>query len=106
MSTSTPQTSGLSKLKVAELREKLSEQGLDTQGTKPVLLARLRESLSIVSTPTKTEEAAGKTITPARRSKRISESFSDILETGGVNLLKKDSRPGTPLKKMKQELQS
>ena len=30
-------------------------------------------------------------------------SETDILETGGVNLLKKDSRPGTPLKKMKQD---
>lgn len=35
----------LDKLKVAELRTELSSRGLDTKGTKPVLLARLREAI-------------------------------------------------------------
>lgn len=33
------------KLKVAELRTELSKRGLDTKGTKPILLARLKEAL-------------------------------------------------------------
>lgn len=33
------------KMKVAELRAALSERGLDTKGTKPVLLARLKEAI-------------------------------------------------------------
>jgi len=103
MSCSTPQTGGLSKLRVGELREKLAEQGLSTEGTKPLLVARLREGLlsnspSVIATPTKTDN------TPVRRSKRTSESFSENLETSvGLGVLKGTSRPGTPLKKMKQE---
>ena len=33
------------KLKVAELRTELSKRGLDTKGTKPILLARLKEAI-------------------------------------------------------------
>ena len=111
MSTSTPQTSGLSKLKVAELREKLEELGLSTVGTKPVLLTRLKEALmtsspisSDLNTPNKKDEAT-RTGTPARRSKRTSESFTDYLETniGVSGRGQKSSRPGTPLKKVKQD---
>ena len=97
MSTSTPITSGLSKLKVAELREKLEELGLSTAGTKPLLLARLKEALT--NTPVKTggeETSITRTDTPSRRSKRISESFSESLDPSIQN-------PLTPLKKMKKE---
>ena len=34
----------IEKLKVAELRAELSNRGLDTKGTKPILVARLREA--------------------------------------------------------------
>jgi len=34
------------KMKVAELRAALQEKGLDTKGTKPVLVARLQEALA------------------------------------------------------------
>ena len=64
---STP--AALSKLKVAELRERLEAQGLSTEGTKPILLARLREGPTgpVVKTPD--------VLTPGgRRSKRLSES--------------------------------
>ena len=60
-----PQVGGLSRLKVGELREKLSEQGLSTTGTKPVLLARLKEALQVSSSPgsagapAKTEDTLG-----------------------------------------------
>ena len=38
------------KLKVAELRTELSKRGLDTKGTKPILLARLKEALTASKT--------------------------------------------------------
>lgn len=34
------------KLKVAELREELKSRGLDTKGTKPVLVKRLKKALN------------------------------------------------------------
>ena len=36
----------LDKMKVAELRAELTKLGMDTKGTKPVLLARLKEALA------------------------------------------------------------
>ena len=36
----------LDKMKVAELRTELAKRNLDTKGTKPVLLARLREAVA------------------------------------------------------------
>ena len=47
---------GLSRLKVGELREKLSSLGLSTAGTKPVLVGRLKEALQGSSSPAKTED--------------------------------------------------
>ena len=38
--------SGVSKMKVAELREALQARGLDTRGTKPFLVSRLEEAIS------------------------------------------------------------
>jgi hypothetical protein len=35
----------IKKMKVAELRDELSKRGLDTKGTKPVLLKRLEEAI-------------------------------------------------------------
>ena len=35
----------IKKMKVAELREELQKRGLDTKGTKPVLLKRLEEAV-------------------------------------------------------------
>ena len=46
----------LDKLKVVELRAALGEAGLDTKGTKPVLVARLKEHLEAQKAPA--EEAA------------------------------------------------
>jgi SAP domain len=41
------------KMKVQELRDELESRGLDTSGTKPVLLERLEEALNkTVATPT------------------------------------------------------
>ena len=50
------QAGGLSRLKVGELREKLSSLGLSTAGTKPVLVGRLKEALQVSSSPAKTED--------------------------------------------------
>ena len=50
------QVGGLSRLKVGELREKLSSLSLSTAGTKPVLVGRLKEALQVSSTPAKTED--------------------------------------------------
>ena len=50
------QVGGLSRLKVGELREKLSSLGLSTAGTKPVLMGRLKEALQGSSSPAKTED--------------------------------------------------
>ena len=36
----------IDKLKVAELRAELSKRNLDTKGTKPVLVARLKEAIT------------------------------------------------------------
>ena len=92
MSTSTPVVGGLTKLKVGELRAKLLEQGLSDVGTKPILVARLKEALqncspSIVGTPTKAEDTPG----TSRRSKRLSESQAE------------PTRPSTPVKRIRQE---
>ena len=38
--------SGVSKMKVAELREALQARGLDTRGTKPFLVSRLEDAIS------------------------------------------------------------
>ena len=38
--------SGVSKMKVAELREALEARGLDTKGTKPFLVSRLEDAMS------------------------------------------------------------
>ena len=52
MAASTPITAAtmpienLDKMKVAELRAELTKLGMDTKGTKPVLLARLKEALA------------------------------------------------------------
>jgi len=98
---STP--AALSKLKVGELREKLEAGGLSTEGTKPVLLARLRESLggSVVKTP----DVPVTTLTPGgRRSKRLSESHETPIKRGRLAEVSEASseaavRPDTPLKR-------
>jgi len=94
---STP--AALSKLKVAELRERLEAQGLSTEGTKPILLARLREGPTgpVVKTPD--------VLTPGgRRSKRLSESgeatplkrgrVTEVSEAGAET-----SRPVSPFRR-------
>merc|ERR1712064_181197 len=52
------------KMKVAELRAALQERGLDTKGTKPVLVARLQEAI----------EAEKKEPTPEPESEKVEES--------------------------------
>ena len=105
MSSSTPIAGGLTKLKVGELRERLAEQGLSTAGTKPVLVARLREALqgsspSIVATPSKAEDTPG----PARRSKRISESQAEFTgaETPVKKIKQETSRASTPVRRSRR----
>ena len=108
---STP--AALSKLRVAELKERLEAQGLSTYGTKPILVTRLKEalnkSLPLPVTPTKSEseDSLPPTVldTPKRRSKRLSVSETTervptplkktrVSETSALG-----ERPSTPLKK-------
>ena len=46
------------KMKVAELRAALQERGLDTKGTKPVLVGRLQSALDAENPPAEEEAAA------------------------------------------------
>ena len=99
-----------SKLKVGELREKLSEQGLSTTGTKPFLVARLKEALqghqgcgfsaSIAGTLTKAVETPGR----ARRSKKLSESQTEpALPASLVKTIKQEtSRASTPVRRSRR----
>ena len=106
--TSTPTPAALSKLKVAELREKLEAAGLNTDGTKPILLAGLKDSLnnSLVQTPTKSLDTPGKVDTPSRRSKRlsISETASDNLTPLKKSKVREASveRPSTPIRRSRR----
>lgn len=48
-------------MKVAELRAALQERGLDTKGTKPVLVGRLQSALDAENPPAEEETAAVET---------------------------------------------
>jgi len=106
--TSTPTPAALSKLKVAELRERLEASGLNTEGTKPILLARLKDSLnnSLVQTPTKGQDTPAKVDTPSRRSKRlsISELANDNLTPLKKSKVREASveRPATPVRRSRR----
>ena len=100
------QVGSFSKLKVAELREKLSEQGLSTGGTKPILVARLKEALqgcssspSIVGTPTKAEDTPG---TP-RRSESLSENQAEPTRPSSpVKIKLETGRASTPVRRTRR----
>merc|ERR1712106_1017540 len=50
-------TNAPDRMKVAELRSALQERGLDTKGTKPVLVARLQEAFDAEKTPSEGDAA-------------------------------------------------
>jgi len=82
------------KLKVAQLKEKLEEKGLDTKGTKPTLVARLLESLdsdNCEQTPKIEAQKVSNTPSSTRRSKRVSETIAE-------------ERPSTPVVKRSRRL--
>jgi len=84
----------LMKLKVAQLKEKLEEKGLDTKGTKPTLVARLLESLdsdNCEQTPKIEAQKVSNTPSSTRRSKRVSETIAE-------------ERPSTPVVKRSRRL--
>jgi len=56
MSTAAEELNTPDKMKVAELRSALQERGLDTKGTKPVLVARLQAALDSESAPAAEKE--------------------------------------------------
>ena len=74
------------KMKVAELRAVLQERGLDTKGTKPVLVSRLLgEDAEMMepspSTPRKRRlSSSSRPSTPVRRSRRISGDLEPAME--------------------------
>ena len=107
---STP--AALSKLRVAELRERCQAQGLSVDGTKPILITRLRDALdksSTTTTNTQPDITESLAHTPVRRSKRISDSAaaSPVVEEMTPRKRDKNSsisetlteRTGTPLKR-------
>merc|ERR1712223_405710 len=88
--------SGVSKMKVAELREALEARGLDTKGTKPFLVSRLEDAMSRDAAETEekgrvkgmketilAEAASAAPATPGRRSRRLSGEYA-ALAAGGT----------------------
>jgi len=57
------------KMKVADLRAALQERGLDTKGTKPVLVARLQDALKTETNKEKTEEMDSEVVASADEEK-------------------------------------
>ena len=106
--------SGVSKMKVAELREALQARGLDTRGTKPFLVSRLENAISkdaaeveekgrlkemketilaeVAASPSATAPS-----TPGRRSRRLSGECA-TLATAGTPVRRRllDSVTGSP----------
>merc|ERR1712244_93614 len=80
------------KMKVAELRAALQERGLDTKGTKPVLVGRLQAALDAEKPPE--EEATPKD--PADESV-VEEKKDEAMETDEDS--KEEKAEETPVKK-------
>ena len=85
------------------MRERLEAQGLSTEGTKPVLLARLRDSQSgaVAQTPGTPSGVE----TPGRRSKRLSESGPGEVRPGTPvkrGRVSDSSRPATPVRRSRR----
>jgi len=114
--------SGVSKMKVAELREALEARGLDTKGTKPFLVSRLEDAMSRDAAETEekgrvkemketilAEAASPAPATPGRRSRRLSGEYA-ALAAGGTparrrlldNVTASPSRLGSPARKTRR----
>jgi len=116
----------LMKFKVAELKTKLVSLGLDTKGTKPTLVARLKEALDAqngsneeITNSKKSEtplkrgrltSGSERPETPTRKSRRLSESMNEgrpdtptrkSRRLSGQNLV--DDRPDTPTRRNRIE---
>jgi len=85
----TEETPTPDKMKVAELRSNLAERGLDTKGTKPVLVARLVEALDAEKTPEeKAAEAAA--ATEKMETEKVEENGEAKVENGDAKEEKKE----------------
>ena len=114
--------SGVSKMKVAELREALEARGLDTKGTKPFLVSRLEDAISRDAAETEekgrvkemketilAEAASPAPATPGRRSRRLSGEYA-AFAAGGTparrrlldNVTASTSRLGSPARKTRR----
>ena len=121
--------SGVSKMKVAELREALEARGLDTRGTKPFLVSRLEDAISkdtaeveekgrlkemkeailAESSAAQPAVAAAAPSTPGRRSRRLSGEYA-ALAAGGTparrrlldSVTSSPSRIGSPARKTRR----
>jgi len=114
--------SGVSKMKVAELREALEARGLDTKGTKPFLVSRLEDAMLRDAAETEekgrvkemketilAEAASPAPATPGRRSRRLSGEYA-ALAAGGTparrrlldNVTASPSRLGSPARKTRR----
>merc|ERR1712130_435775 len=81
------------KMKVAELRSALQERGLDTKGTKPVLVARLQEAFDAERAP-EDDSAEKDESAPAKDSEeKTTENGDEKMETDD-----KTEKPKTPTK--------
>ena len=82
----------IDKLKVAELRTELSNRGLDTKGTKPVLLARLREAMASDASPdnnAEAEEAGQEEVAEAQEEKEASPE-PEVVEAKAVEAVEEE----------------
>ena len=80
----------IDKLKVAELRAELSNRGLDTKGTKPILVTRLREAIAAsetASTAVEEQPEAGSVAVSVKvwfsKIKIVGFGLVALLKTGG-----------------------
>merc|ERR1712098_953502 len=84
------------KMKVAELRAALQERGLDTKGTKPVLVGRLQAALDAEKPPE--EEAAMETAEETAETKS-----EEKVETGESSEEKTEESEGVKTETPKKE---
>merc|ERR1712130_423264 len=111
-------TEPLMKCKVAELRSQLESRGLDSKGTKPTLVERLREAINkdgnsgeadVTIKLLEKESAEKRPETPTRKSRRLSENnVEERPETPTIKCRRlsgnvgSEDRPATPTRKSRR----
>jgi len=89
------------KMKVAELRAALQERGLDTKGTKPVLVGRLQSALDAEKPP---EEEPATVETPEETSEEVKTEEKMESEESTSEVKSEAEKVETPIKEDKEEI--